>query len=175
MTSRATALTRAQRRFLDAFRNTATISAAARVARVGRRTHYNWLDRDDAYADAFDEAREDAADALEEEARRRALEGVEVPLIGRVGKDQDGIVTTIRKYSDTLLIALLNANRPEKFRYRAEITGKDGGPIKVESEVARVDLTKLTDEQLDQLEAIHAASGSRPATSPARRNRSNRN
>ena len=36
-----------------------------------------------------------------------------------------------QNYSDLLLIMLLNANKPEKFKHRHEVTGKDGGPIAV--------------------------------------------
>ena len=51
---------------------------------------------------------------LEDEARRRALQGVEKPVF-REGRQ----VGTVTEYSDTLLIFLLKARRPEKFRDRA--------------------------------------------------------
>ena len=39
----------------------------------------------------------------------------------------------VKRYSDMLLIKLLTAYRPEKFKERSavETTGKDGGPIEV--------------------------------------------
>jgi hypothetical protein len=40
-----------------------------------------------------------ARDAL----MQRAVDGIEEPLIGRIGRDQDGIVATRRRYSDKLL------------------------------------------------------------------------
>ena len=44
--------------------------------------------------------------------------------------------------SDTMLIFMLKAARPEKYRDRHELTGAGGGPIKTE------DLTKVPDAEL---------------------------
>lgn len=117
-------------RFLAAYAEHATIDGAAKACGMGRRTHYNWLASDEAYAAAFGDAEQAATDALEGEARRRALAGVEEPVFGSLGAHMgSGVVGHIRKYSDTLLIFLLKAKRPEQFRDRYELTGKDGGPI----------------------------------------------
>jgi len=112
--------------FLAAFRGNGNVSESAKLAGIQRTTHYLWLNKSKVYEDAFANAREDASDALEEEARRRAVEGVNEPVFYQ-GK-QCGAV---RKYSDTLLIFLLKGNRPEKFRERYEHshTGKDGGEL----------------------------------------------
>ena len=45
----------------------------------------------------------------------RAVDGVEEPVIGRVGKDQDGIITTKRRYSDKLAETLLRGT-DKRFR-----------------------------------------------------------
>jgi hypothetical protein len=92
-----------------------------------------WRDREH-------DARRQAGDRLEAEAFRRGVDGIDEPLIGRVGKDQDGIITTVRRYSDGLLTLLLKANRPDKYKDRTatELTGKDGGPIKTEQKVIAV-------------------------------------
>jgi hypothetical protein len=79
--------------------------------------------KDLAYAEKFASAREEAVDLLEGEALRRAVQGVEEPVFykgERVDKGQ------VRRYSDVLLIFLLKANRPVKFRDRVEITDPDG-------------------------------------------------
>ena len=62
----------------------------------------------------------EACDALEAEARRRAVEGVRKPIYC-----QGEICGTVREYSDTLLFFLLKGAMPEKYRddYRAEHTG----------------------------------------------------
>lgn len=56
-------------------------------------------------------------DMLEEEARRRAVDGVVEPVFykGEQVVDVRGKPTGIRKYSDQLLIALLKGYRPKKF------------------------------------------------------------
>ena len=98
-------------RFLEAFRECGTISAAARAVGIDPKTVYNRRLSDPEFAAAFEEAKEDAADSLEDEARRRAVEGVEEPIIIN-GK----VVATRRKYSDGLLAMLLKAAKPEKYR-----------------------------------------------------------
>jgi len=125
------------------------VKTAAEVSGVGYRTVYNHIDMAEA-KDATEESREwyrryleakrKAVDTLIAEAFRRAVEGTREPLIGRVGKDQDGIVTHVTKYSDTLLNLLLRAGDPSRFRDRVstELTGKDGGPIKTETKVIAV-------------------------------------
>ena len=117
--------------FLAAYAQTGNIAAASKLAQVGRRDHYRWIKADAEYALAFGEAHEEACDRLEAEARRRAVQGVEEPVYGKLpGKDTGtGQVGTIRKYSDTLLIFLLKGARPEKYRERFEHTGANGAPL----------------------------------------------
>jgi hypothetical protein len=65
-----------------------------------------------------------AADKLESEARRRAIEGVEEPVY------QGGqLVGTRMVYSDSLLALLLKGRRKKVFAERVETTGADGGPV----------------------------------------------
>ncbi len=110
--------------FLTALRDGATVAGACKEAKIGRSTAYDWRGKDKAFATAWDEALEDGTDALEDEAKRRAVEGVAEPVFYQGKK-----VATVRKYSDTLLMFLLKGRRPEKFKDRHEHTGKDGGPI----------------------------------------------
>ena len=117
-----------QAAFLAAFAEHATVTAAAMAAHVGRRTHYDWLEADEEYAARFKEAEEAVTEALEAEARRRAQFRVEEPV-----HYQGERVDTIRRYSDTLLIFLLKARRPETYRERFDHTlaGPDGGALVV--------------------------------------------
>ena len=64
--------------------------------------------KDDDYTEAFDHAKQEAVETLEAEARRRAVDGWEVPVCQGGRK-----VGAIRKYSDLLLIFLLKAAAPE--------------------------------------------------------------
>jgi hypothetical protein len=77
-------------------------------------------------------AKEMAADRLEEEAWRRAVDGVEEP----VGFYRGEPGAYVRRYSDTLLIFLLKGLRPEKYRERYEHSGGDK-PIPVMVPVER--------------------------------------
>src|SRR5574337_1699712 len=94
------------------------------------------------FSAAWDAALELGTDSLEDEAVRRAHEGTLKPVY-QGGKK----VGTIREYSDTLLIFMLKARRPERFKERlaAEHTGKGGTPIQHEHRHA------LTDEQLEAI------------------------
>jgi hypothetical protein len=84
---------------------------------------YELRKRNPAFAKAWDEAEERAADALEAEAWRRAVVGVQEPIVssGKVVRDDDGQPLAIRRYSDALMLALLKARRPEKFKDRAVV------------------------------------------------------
>lgn len=136
--TRRTANTRAWKKlFLSALAATGNVSASAEAASVSRSFVYERRGDDPAFAAAWDQALEAARPVLEEEAWRRAVEGVDEPVFGRVGKDQDGQIGTVKKYSDALLTTLLKANAPEKYRERSEVkhTGK-------------IDLGKLSDDEL---------------------------
>lgn len=149
MASRNSVTPKRQSAFLAAIARTGNITIAAQAAHIDRRRHYEWLqnDPDGSYAAAFRAAEEEAVDLMEEAARQRAVDGWEEPVFYK--GDQ---VAVIRKYSDVLLIFKLKGARPEKYKDRGqyEHTGKDGGPIQVE----RLDLTKLSDEELDALDRI---------------------
>ena len=62
-----------QKRFLEAFEVSCSIQKAARWANIHRQTHYDWLRKDATYPARFAEARQQAAQTLEDEAVRRAL------------------------------------------------------------------------------------------------------
>lgn len=114
--------------FLEAYAACGNITQAAELAGISRTSHYNWMEKDPEYPALFKAAEEQAIDRLEQEARRRALEGVEKPVY-QGGK----LVGTVREYSDTLLIFLLKGAKPDKYRERSttELTGPGGGPIRV--------------------------------------------
>jgi hypothetical protein len=119
--ARRTARTdRARETFLEVLRQSCNVSEAARAAGIGRRTAYDWRDADEAFAADWDDAEQEAADKLEREAWRRAVEGVDKPVT------HQGIITaTYKEYSDRMLEILLKGHRPEKFtdRLKAEHTG----------------------------------------------------
>lgn len=133
----------AQERFLVAYAELGNVGAAAMQADVGRRTVYDWL-QDAEYAERHRDARESACDRLEEEARRRAVDGVERPIWQR-----GQVVGSVREYSDRLLEMLLRANRPEKYRDRhsTELTVANEALLPVT--LCTLDVTKLSEASLD--------------------------
>ena len=85
------------RRFLDVLAQSANITEAARAAKIARRAVYRARDADEGFRQAWDDALEEAVDALEGEAFQRA-----------------------RDSSDTLLIFLLKAHRA-KYRFAENV------------------------------------------------------
>lgn len=83
----------AQRRFLDELETTANVAGACRAARISRTIAYEWKAQDPAFAAAWQDALDAALDQLEQTAIERAHSG-----------------------SDQLLMFLLKAHRPEKYR-----------------------------------------------------------
>lgn len=118
--------------FLEVFRRTGNITYAAKAAGIDRSTHHKrWMKHPD-YAEQFENAREEAADVLEAEALRRAVQGTEKPVFY-----QGSVCGHIREYSDVLLIFLLKGNRPNKFRERFEHGALGGGPLQISVQAAR--------------------------------------
>lgn len=138
--------------FLAAYAQTGNITAAAHAAGCSPSTHRHvWMKQPD-YPALFAEAQEQAVELMEAEALRRATRGIEEPVFHR-GK-QCG---SIRKYSDTLLIFLLKAARPKKYRDRHEhsISGPGGGPI-VTAAVVGDELRQVTTEALADPSVLEA-------------------
>lgn len=107
-------------RFLKALALSGNVTRAAREAGVKRRAMLALQTADPAFAARMREACEEAIDLLEAEARRRALDGVEEPIIrgGAFLRHDDGSIAVIRRYSDRLLELLLKAHRPDIFAAR---------------------------------------------------------
>jgi hypothetical protein len=108
-----------QRAFLTAYAISGRITEAARVARIDRRQHTRWYKASADYRSWFDEAQEAMAQMLEDEAIRRAHEGVKRPVLykGRpvhIGSGRKILYET--EYSDQLLVMLLKRFRPQQYR-----------------------------------------------------------
>jgi len=128
-----------QAKFLAALPQTGgNILRAALAAGIDRDMHYFWLRTDPTYRERFAVAWEEAMDVLESEAARRAFEGVAEPVFrngkraldvmvdekGAIKRDGAGkpiaVPASVRRYSDTLLMFLLNGNRSTKYRQRTD-------------------------------------------------------
>ncbi len=115
--------------FLETLATSANVSEACREASISRHTAYDRRKADPAFARAWDEALESATDALEREARRRAVEGTLEPVFYR-GEE----CGQVRKYSDRLLEILLKAHRPAKYRENHHV--EHDGELKIVVEFA---------------------------------------
>ena len=134
----------ARTQFLEVLARTCNVTHAARTAGISRSRVYELRKEDAEFAADWQDAEETAIDALEGEARRRAYDGVDEPVVyrGTISTDEKGQPVTVKRYSDTLIIFLLKAHRPEKYRERFDT--KVQGP----EHPTVADADDLSDEQL---------------------------
>lgn len=141
--------------FLSALAQLGIVGYACDAAEIDRKTAYNLRHADEAFAADWEQALEDSADLLEQEARRRAEQGVQrlkfhngavimvqaqspegMPLVGVDG--QPIMVPYVEhEYSDTLAIFLLKGIRPDKYRERSDVRHS-----------GKIDVSKLSDDEL---------------------------
>ena len=130
--------------FIEALRATGNVTRAAQYAGRSRNQAYHVRRHSEDFAAQWDEALEEGTDLLEAEARRRAVTGIDKPVYYK-----GEVVGSITKYSDRLLMFLLRAHRPQKFR--------DGGKVKqtgaTDVGVDR-DREKAILEKLDRMAAL---------------------
>jgi hypothetical protein len=115
MASRTTRTPKKDRKFLEFLSQGASVSAAARASGYTRSRLYEWRRADPAFASAWSDSLGRGTDLLEDEALHRAKDGVDEPRFY-----QGQLCGHVRKYSDTLLIFLLKARRPEKYGDKAQ-------------------------------------------------------
>lgn len=117
--------------FCRAYARHGIVSDGLSAAGISRRTYYRWRRNDESFAENCVMAEEMANDFLEREARRRAMEGFDRPVIYK-----GQITETYKDYSDSLMTVLLKGNRPDKFKERSEVKhgGKIGRPMELEQE-----------------------------------------
>jgi hypothetical protein len=113
--------------FFDTLASTGNVSEACRAVDVCRDSAYEHRKADAGFSALWDEAIETSTDALDLEARRRALFGTERPVFYQ-GEE----CGRVREYSDTLMVFLLKAHRPEKYRENVKLEHAGGLTIKVE-------------------------------------------
>lgn len=119
--------------FLAAFAVTASVHAAGKAAGIDPCQHYRWMQKDPAYAAEFEAAVQQAAQVIEDEAVRRAIHGVEEPVVYRGAFTTIQVrdpntnqftgerrILTLNKKSDALLQTLLKAWLPRKYRETIE-------------------------------------------------------
>src|ERR1044072_370813 len=132
--------------FINALRNSGNIRAACQAAGIARSAVYAARERSAEFAAAGDEALEEAIDSLEAAAWTRARDGVirRKPIMFQGQKVGEEVIV---EYSDTVLIQLLKAHRPEKYRERFDVEIKDA---KARAEAAVAELIKRTGKSRDE-------------------------
>ena len=121
---------------------------ACRVVNIDRSLIRYWQEQDlHNFSARYNQARAESDDAIRSEIHRRAIEGVDKPVVWQgqlAGRwiDEDGRPSnaftpgsrleplTIKEYSDTLLIFLAKSRMPE-FKDKVQVEGSDGGPITI--------------------------------------------
>jgi hypothetical protein len=114
-------------KWINVHRQYGIIAVTCRATKIVRSTIYTWLGEDPEFAAAKEEAEREAIEQLEGEARRRAFKGVTKPVFY-----QGTECGSIREYSDSLMMFILKAKKPEyRDRVTNEITGPDGRPPEI--------------------------------------------
>src|SRR5262245_35631544 len=127
--------------FLEALAELGHVGQAAERAGITTRTAYYHRKADAAFAEAWEAALGEAMDTvLEPEAVRRAVQGIDEPVY-----QKGDLAGYIRRYSDTLLIFLLKAGKPDKYKDRKEVYHK--GAVELLQKLER--LSELSDEDLE--------------------------
>lgn len=132
--------------FLEAFEKTGMVSRACEAIGISRQTAYAERQRNEDFAIEWHDVEERVTETMEREAYRRAVEGVTEPVVS-AGKH----VTDVQSYSDRLLEFMLKARRPERYRDRVDV--KHSGSVERR---VKVDLSKLSDDELADLERLAA-------------------
>lgn len=109
--------------FLRALAETGSVTAACLAARVSRREANAACEEDPGFATGWADAMETYAEALEAEADRRGVAGIDKGVYY-----QGARIDTVRDYSDALLVLRLKALKPEKYRERAAATAPNPAP-----------------------------------------------
>lgn len=132
---------------MSAYARCGTKRGAHRAAGVSRQAVDYWLRNDPTFAKYWDLARQESAELMVEEARRRAIDGVAEPVY-----HEGQVVGTKQKYSDTLLIFLLKGAMPETYRERVD--HRHSGEVRNPAVDAALEKLLASPEALAQAEAL---------------------
>jgi hypothetical protein len=111
-------------RFLRFLAQTGSPTVAVRLTGIDRSTMTKYRARNAQFRRDYKRAKRDAVDAMEHEARKRAVKGTLVPIY------QNGRRVGYKiERSDALLMFMLRAERPEKFKDRSTVEHALAGPV----------------------------------------------
>lgn len=143
--------------FLAAIRVCPNITRAAKAAKISASLHHRRYKTNELYAKVFDAAWAEGVQAMEDLATDRAMFGWQEPVVyqGQISLEPDPTKplqlnpetgemepvmrpVTITKIDNGHLQFMLRGAKPEKYRERHTVTGKDGGPIEGKIEIVFV-------------------------------------
>ena len=115
--------------FLAAYSVLGNVTAAAKCVNLTAEATRQWRMSDEKFLEYYEIADRAHTHYLEQEAQRRAMQGVVEDVYYQGEKVGEKV-----KYSDNLLMFMLKAKEPEKYRdnSRVEVVGDGGGSIEVE-------------------------------------------
>jgi len=105
------------------------ISDGTVAAGITYRTYHKWRKDDELFNEDCKTAEAMANDLMEREARRRAIDGFERPIIY-----QGEVTGEYTDFSDALLTTLMKGNKPEKYKERTQHSGQIGRPLTLDEE-----------------------------------------
>jgi len=118
--------------FCAALATTGRVGRACVAVGISMQTAFTWKKEIPHFSEMWDDAEKIGTSLAEDEAWRRAVDGVEKPVFYKGQR-----VSTVLEYSDTLLINILRARKPDVYRdnSRVELHG-------------RIELSHMTDDDL---------------------------
>lgn len=130
--------------FLDAYARHGRKNTACKEAGICPQTLRRWLKSDEQFAESFADAQQDVVEVLEKTAFMLAVDGVEEERF-----DKDGnLVGRKTSYATNVLLKLLEANDPDKYKTRtsSELSGPGGVPLEVSPELAAARMAAILED-----------------------------
>jgi hypothetical protein len=131
--------------FLREYGERGRVDLACQAVGLSRSGAYRLRGKSADFARDWKEAKAVAVSVLEDEARRRAVDGVDEPLVsnGRLVTDEHGKPVTVRRYSDKLMVLLLKGAKPGIYHDNAAGALNGGGT----ADITRDDVTIVRSEK----------------------------
>ena len=139
--------------FLKMLAKSGNVLLACQSSAVTRSSAYKEKSLNRAFSAQWDEAMAKAVDFLEATAWKRATTGTMEPVWMKDEHGRPVKVDSVPRMSDTLLIFLLKAHRPQMYRetFRSEVSGPGGSPLV--SMAMQVDLPAIRTRVASAIEA----------------------
>jgi len=137
-------------KFLQWLRRGYTPGKACREIGVRIGTVREWRKDDPDFAISWEEADDEGSDFLEDELRRRAVEGIDKAVWYRGAK-----VGTETNYSDGLLMSLLQARKPARFKRYDEAPPSVNTTLNLQGDLSSLSPQELAERYRSTLTAIN--------------------